>query len=249
MNLLLLTDEDFLDDKSIKLVANDPRYIHIKKILKLKQGDTCKAGWLERCIGLLSITSFSDKFMVATFMPSTQIAPKPYAIQLILGATRPLVMRRLLKDITSMGVAHLTVFHSENGEKSYLESSLFKDKEFHRAIADGLAQSASIYPPTIHLAKSLEQALHLTARSNHSFILDPYANALWPTHFIQDPKQSIALLIGSERGFTAKELELAKSSGYQAIRLMPHILRTETAVASTLSLAIHAIELAKATSH
>jgi 16S rRNA (uracil1498-N3)-methyltransferase len=45
----------------------------------------------------------------------------------------------------------------------------------------------------------------------------------------QQKPQSVALLIGPEGGFNQQEIDLAMQAGFQAIRLGPRILRTETA--------------------
>lgn len=45
----------------------------------------------------------------------------------------------------------------------------------------------------------------------------------------QQKPQSVAILIGPEGGFSPQEIDLAIQAGFQAIRLGPRILRTETA--------------------
>ena len=48
------------------------------------------------------------------------------------------------------------------------------------------------------------------------------------------PDPSITLLIGPEGGFAAEEASAAERAGYQALRLGPRVLRTETAAVAAL---------------
>lgn len=53
------------------------------------------------------------------------------------------------------------------------------------------------------------------------------------------PVKSVALLIGPEGGFTEQEIDLARSSGFDACSLGPRILRAETAAISCCTLIQH----------
>ena len=49
-----------------------------------------------------------------------------YKIKLIVGISRPIQLRRLLRDVVSLGVAEIHLTGTELGEKSYLKSNLLE---------------------------------------------------------------------------------------------------------------------------
>lgn len=242
MNLVLLKNNDFISERYVKIGCKDPRYIHIKKILKLDIGSTFKAGIMNVSKGIVSITSFNETSLEGFYTPNNDKSTL-YPIHLVIGTIRPIVMKRLLKDIISMGISYITVFHSENSEKSYLKSK-FWHTEYEQSIEEGLSQSVSVFTPKIHLANSLKEAIHQNPYTTNTFILDPYANDIWnhESFLPSNYPNKTTIIIGSERGFTDNERTLAIKNNFLPIRLTSNILRTETACIASLSLAIHAIQ-------
>lgn len=242
MNLLLLEEQDFIARDEIEIVARDTRYQHIKKILRLAPPDTLKAGVWQKHLGTLQLTAFDHHSLRGIYQPHHDITPSPSPIDLILGATRPIVMKRLLKDIATLGIRSLTIFASENGEKSYLASSLWHDEAYLIPIKEGLSQGVLVHPPQINLARSLHHALkirnELFSPTSYAFILDPYSqeHRQIPSK-IDMTEQSITLLIGAERGFTPQEINMAKEHFFRPLAISPRILRTETAVTASIILA------------
>jgi 16S rRNA (uracil1498-N3)-methyltransferase len=57
---------------------------------------------------------------------------------------------------------------------------------------------------------------------------------------VQPPDGEVSLLVGPEGGLSPAELEAATGAGVQAVRLGPHVLRTETAPLAALA-AMHAL--------
>ncbi|NIZ46426.1 RsmE family RNA methyltransferase [Entomospira nematocerorum] len=241
MNLIILNQSEILDGGILHLLQDDPRLIHIINILKLSKGDTFKAGVLGNSFGIATIQCISSNHMIAQYDIISSKVDQHYPIHLFLGSVRPLVMKRLLKDITSMGVDTLSLFTSDKGERSYLESSLWKNNQFEEHVIEGLSQAVSINPPTIQRYNSLSEALQTYTASSYAYILDPYAKKTWREEFSAHNRQSaidsIYLIIGSERGFSQEEMHLAQQKEFLPISITPRILRTETATIATLTLA------------
>jgi 16S rRNA (uracil1498-N3)-methyltransferase len=74
--------------------------------------------------------------------------------------------------------------------------------------------------------------------------LDPHAEATLGQLLLQNTGAQavapIALAIGPEGGFGARDLALLERYGFQRVRLAPYVLRTETAAAAALG-AVHAL--------
>ncbi len=64
-------------------------------------------------------------------------------------------------------------------------------------------------------------------------VLDPLAEAGFEE--LSCDEQALSLLIGSEGGLGADEIAAAGAAGFQAVRLGPRVLRTETAAVAALS--------------
>ena len=63
-------------------------------------------------------------------------------------------------------------------------------------------------------------------------VLDPEA----ATDAVVKTPKHIALLVGPEGGLTAEEIELANTHNFQALKLGPRVVRTETAPLLALSI-------------
>ncbi|NIZ41140.1 RsmE family RNA methyltransferase [Entomospira entomophila] len=242
MNLILITQSELSDDNQFIFHHQDERFTHILKILKLSTGDTFKVGIIRSSFGRATIISLSNTQLIAQYHVISSNINQNYPIHLFLGAVRPLVMRRLLKDISSMGVTTLSLFSSDKGERSYLDSSLWRDNQFEKHVMEGLSQAVSINPPIIHRYHSLSEALSAPSiLPSHRYILDPYAKKTWKDEFILSKQlvnvNSISLIIGSERGFSDQEMTIAQQRDFLPISITSRILRTETATIATLTLA------------
>ena len=75
MNIVLFSDDDCATPDCINdgcvFYKNDERYLHIKKILHLKEGDVFKAGIINGKIGEALISHLSEEKIVFSFCPNT----------------------------------------------------------------------------------------------------------------------------------------------------------------------------------
>ena len=104
---------------------------------------------------------------------------------------------------------------------------------WERVIRSACEQSGRIWLPPLERPTPLYGWLEGQSPIGLSLILDPTAPgglaSLLPT------ENRITLLIGPEGGFSDPEREAAGRAGFQAVRLGPRILRTETAVITAMS--------------
>ena len=92
--------------------------------------------------------------------------------------------------------------------------------------------------PVVQEPMTLDQWLAGRGRDGHAWALDPDAERALVAE--PPPATGLALLIGPEGGFTAKEMGEMRASGVTGVRLGPRVLRTETAGPAALA-AIHAL--------
>ena len=268
MNIVLFSDDDCVNpdcinggcvfykhDKSINncfvFYKNDERYLHIKKVLHLKEGDVFKAGIINGKIGEALISHLSEEKIVFSFCPNTpdknldntdagKIESKPLPlppIKIILGFPRPIQLRRILRDAASLGFAEIILCGTELGERSYLKSNLSNPEEIKKYLLDGISQAGQTLLPAFSFCSSVKEALkNLKAASfKGSKVLLDIGDFPSLSTFRMIKGESVLIAIGSERGWTQNEREAFFSEGFISYSMGKRILRTETALTSALS--------------
>ena len=229
MNLILLDSEDTLGI----FPREDRRYAHILTILRGKVGNTFKAGVVNGPIGILEVLEISECCIRYRFSPSQEPIP-PYPIEVILGAMRPLVARRLLKDLTALGVKGIHLVSSALCERSYLKSSLWGKHEYLEYLREGAEQGGTTILPTVRLYASVKDCLSSLQEHGRNLVIHPEApKSLWRVQQEREvSRERISLwrvAIGPERGWTQGEIDLFVARGFSLCRMGFRVLRTEVA--------------------
>jgi 16S rRNA (uracil1498-N3)-methyltransferase len=245
LNILVLEEAEV----GSPLPRSDRRYFHVKKVLKKKPGDWLDAGIADGALGKALVRSLSDEALVLDFEAERE-APPLAPLRLVLGFPRPIQAARILKDLTSLGVSEIRLTGTELGEKSYAQSSIFKDKDFRAPLIEGAEQAGNPRLPRVfthwNLAACLEAidagatAGTAGSRAGSRIFLHPYGEPerMGAGTGIEAP---LTLAVGSERGWTETELELLRASNFSARGLGERILKTETAALAATVIALAAL--------
>lgn len=232
MNIILFDDEPFFP-------RNDTRYQHIKKVLRKKSGDSFFAGIINGSEGLATITRFDDSGLWFDFSPET-LMRSLYPVCLIVGFPRPIQLKRLLRDVSSLGVAQIFLTGTELGEKSYRESTLVDRGAARESLIEGCMQAGGTAIPILEMFDDVTEALSSIGLSQR-IVLDtthPECNLIHAPFGEISSKRPLVLAIGSERGWTDRERNVFSSSGFISCSLGTRILRTETAATVALGIAL-----------
>jgi len=244
MNILVLEEAEV----GVPIPRTDKRWSHVKKVLKKKPGDRLDAGIVDGELGKALVLSLTDKDIVFGFEPERE-APPLAPIRLILGFPRPIQAARILKDLTSLGIAEIRLAGTQLGEKSYAQSSIFKDKDFRAPLLEGAEQAGNPRLPKVFTHWNLAACLAAIdedatagSRAGSRIFLHPYGDSerMGGESGIEAP---LTLAVGSERGWTEEEIELLRASGFSARSLGDRILKTETAALAATILALAALNL------
>jgi len=255
LNLLILEPSEL----SSILPPEDRRVRHVAKVLGKKAGDEIAAGIrvddpfgpAPGSIGTARIERLDEGGMLLSYRAERE-APTLRPIRLILGFPRPIQGGRLLKDLASLGVADIVLCGTELGEKSYLESDLWKKAEYRGALLEGAEQAANPRIPRASREWSLRAALDASLGTKDDPPLPSVAEVAWAegTSLCLHPGEDcprlgslaaplpLTLAIGSERGWTDRELRLFKDRGFGFASLGDRILKTETAAIAAVSVAL-----------
>lgn len=227
MNLVILLEEDFIEEKKVRLSGR--RLKHILDVHRAKTGDSLRVGILNGKIGLGTITHMNDKFLEMD-VELTEDPPKPSNVQLILAMPRPKVFKRLIQDISTMGIKKIYIIKTWRVEKSFWNSPVLEEENIFETMILGLEQAKDTVLPEIKVIKLfkpfVEDEIPDIIRDSKAIVAHPIADEECPRG-IED---KVTLAIGPEGGFIPYEIDMLKKQGFKAVTLGERILRVETAV-------------------
>ena len=233
------------------LPRRDERTIHLLKVLHKKTGDTFEAGILGGGQGSGRIEKISiDGSVSFSLQVRGDPSPARLPVRVAVGFPRPIQVRRLLRDLSSLGVEAIDLFGTELGEKSYRDTKLLSDGGARAALIEGAAQSRDTTIPALAVFARLEDWLRER----------PWGERLWgggsPVPLlvaadnvrpegamsrIPHTKRPVILAIGAERGWSDHERDMLEAAGFLRLSLGSRALRTETACIAAAVLAIEKI--------
>jgi len=232
MNCLLLP-------KNAKTINDPQQVIHIKNILKSKVGDSLTIAEMGGKIGKAKIAQINNDEVVLSDIVLDKQPPAKLDLTVILAMPRPKVLRRLVMDMTSLGVNKLIIVNSYRTQKSYWQSPLLN--RLDEFVFEGLQQAVDTVPLKIELKKrfkpfvedefpSLLQDADGLKEQGRAVIAHPYATQTWKSYLDGAKGMPKVLCIGSEGGWIDYEVELLCHHGCEAVSLGERILRTEAVV-------------------
>lgn len=246
MNIILFSPDDVLTDSKSRMGQDFPKYVfyktdarysHIKKILRLSEGDTFKAGMINGRVGRGSIEQFSETQLIFSFTGTHDPLPLP-PVNIILGFPRPIQLKRILRDIASLGFFRLLLTGTELGEKSYLKSTLASETEVRQYLLDGISQAGQSLLPEVSFYPSVRDCLCSEAvckAAGKKITLDISASAKPLSTLKLNKNETVTVAAGNERGWTDFERRLFAAANFKTYAMGSRILRTETAACSALA--------------
>ncbi len=237
MNCLLLPKTAINNKK----ISNPQQINHIKKVLKSKVGDSLTIGELGGHLGRATISEIrcvetNDAEILLTDIVLDKQPPAKLDVTVVLALPRPKVMRRLIMDMTALGVNKIILVNSYRTQKSYWQSPLLN--RLDEFVFEGLQQAVDTVAPVIELKKRfkpfVEDEFLALVGDGKSVVAHPYANQSWQAYLQAIRLESLTmpkvLCIGAEGGWIDYEVGLLQAHGATSVSLGQRILRTESAV-------------------
>ena len=225
--------------KNATSITNKEQITHIKEVLKAKEGDSLTIGEIGGNIGKATIAKITNDKVLLADIELNKKPPTKLDLTIVLALPRPKVLRRLIMDMTSLGVNRLIIVNSYRSQKSYWQSPLLdRIDEF---IFEGLQQAIDTIPLKVELKKRFKPFVEdefpsLLKKNDGAIIAHPYALQSWKTYLKENSNTQMpkVLCIGAEGGWIDYEVELLCKYGCRAVSLGERILRTETVVSVLL---------------
>lgn len=254
MNIVLFEEGELASP----LPLCDHRVKHIQKILKKGVGDSFDAGIVNGAAGTAEIRSVSPQGMEFCFEASGDGKPL-HPVTMIIGFPRPIQLKRLLRDIASLGVSQVHLCGTELGEKSYLKATLSQPEELTAMLKDGSIQAKSTHVPQVFVHQDVASCLDFVAgnariqAAGNTCIrvaldnIEPTASlqGFLSSQFSADEvkRAGVVAAIGSERGWTANERKLFRERGFTLCGMGERVLRTETAATTAVAIILSNMEI------
>ena len=238
MRYFFIKQSDLADSKAV-VKGSDAH--HIKNVLRLKIGDE---------IGLFDGTGLNYETKIVTLLPkSVEVSiirsfPSTTESNVQITVAQALLKDRkmdlLVRQLTELGITRWIPFIAKRSVPRPDKKRLFTRTERWKKIAkEALKQCKRCCSPEIGTTVSFEEVLNLGKDSDLKIVFweeeSKPVNKDLPVSNVKPPEK-IFILLGPEGGFTLKEVEKARKSGFITASLGPRILRAETATIAACTL-------------
>ncbi len=248
------------DEINSPLPLADHRASHLQKVLHKGPGDSFAAGIVNGPAGEAEIIALDGEGLHFRFSATSDGKPL-HPLRLVIGFPRPIQLKRLLRDVASLGVQEVHLCGTELGEKSYLKSTLSQPEELAAMLTDGSIQAKSTHVPQVFVHRDVAACLEavdaagIRVAGNNSIKValdnvepDCSLNALLRREAADGGggavrRRGAVAAIGSERGWTAAERNLFRAAGFTLCGMGQRVLRTETAATTATAIILSQMEI------
>jgi 16S rRNA (uracil1498-N3)-methyltransferase len=225
VNIILLEEHEL----GRNLSRRDERTVHLVKVLHKKAGDVFDAGILGGMKGTGKIEKINFDGSIFITVNANEPPPPRLPLRVAVGFVRPIQIRRLLRDLSNIGVSAVDLVGTELGEKSYRDTK-----------RDTCIPVLAVYDS---LDKWLRQCPWKNSDERHSPLLAAMDNVRPEgSIFNIGTNRSAVLAVGTERGWSDRERELFEKAGFLRLSMGDRALRTETACTAAAALVMGKIE-------
>lgn len=252
MNLILLSDSDFVSPDKTRAALGDRRARHVIDVHRAQVGQRLRVGHVNGLMGHGRVAKIGTRDIELFDIVLDEAPPAPLPLALILALPRPKVLSRVIESVAALGVKELVLVNSARVEKSYFASPRLSEEEVQSALFRGLEQGRDTVWPRVEIrerfrpfvedelplrfADATKLVAHPGTRDRLGEVLSrgpqidtasaPLADTTDGTAFL---KRGV-IALGPEGGFVPFEVELLQAQGFRPFHLGERILRVETAV-------------------
>ena len=234
MNLLLLEPAEIIGDEAM---LTGRRAEHLLKVLRVAAGDLVRVGVINGLIGsgqVLAIEGESVRLAV-------DLQREPVCdieVELILALPRPIMLQRILKQATVLGVRRFHLIRSRRVEKSFFHSPVLAPDKIRSILLDGMEQAMDTYLPEVTIHHQFKPFIEdiLPTLSGQGLIAHPFGvGTLTGIPISGESGQRLLLAVGPEGGWSDHELQCFAERGFYGFTMGNRILHVDTAVVSLLA--------------
>jgi 16S rRNA (uracil1498-N3)-methyltransferase len=234
LNLLLLETPE-VRDGAVTLTGR--RAEHLLRVLKVVPGDVVRVGVVNGKIGsgrVLAIEGEAVRLAV-------ELDREPVCdlqVELILALPRPIMLQRILKQATVLGVRRFYLIRSRRVEKSFFHSPVLAPEKIHTILLEGMEQAMDTWLPPVSIHHQFKPFVEdvLPTLAGQGLIAHPDAGGtLAGIPIAGESGQRLLLAVGPEGGWSDYELQCFIDQGFYGFTMGNRILHVDTAVVSLLA--------------
>lgn len=224
-------------EQGSSVTLNENAAAHVIRVLRLRHGDPLvvfDGSGIEYSARIESVSR--QRVSVAVGAGRDPGTESPIAVTLLQGICRSQRMDLLIQKSAELGVASIRPIRCERSVVRLDDARGRRKTEHWQQIAiSACEQSGRVRVPAVARPGPLAEALaSLTNDAVARLLLDPSGGQILGAA-LGSPR-AVALLIGPEGGLSVAERDLALDAGFEAVRVGPRTLRTETAPLVALSI-------------
>ena len=235
MNLLLFEKHECRDDR---LWLTGRRADHIRSVLKLEQDHSLRVGQVNGKMGRGTILA-RDEQGVELQISLDREPPTPVPLELILALPRPIMLQRIVKQATVLGVTRFHLIRSARVEKSFFHSPVLQPEKLHALLLEGLEQAMDTRLPEVRIYRRFKPFVEdvVPGLDGRGIIAHPGVDAKLHQVLSASPgaAEGILLAVGPEGGWNDFELDCFRRRGFQPFSMGERILHVDTAVVALLA--------------
>ena len=233
MNIVLLEHEEVSGNI---VTLGDRRAEHIVKVLRSAQGDRVTVGILngKTGYGIIKEIAASRPYRVTLEVTLTSYPDSIAPLDILLALPRPIVFKRIIRHLSTLGVNRVLVVNAAKVEKSYWDSTVIADGGWEGYVHEGLEQAVDTRMVDFSFYRGFKPFMQETVpvikeRYEQMLVAHPHSPDDLAGIYRAGNKP-VLLAVGPEGGWNDYELEQMKLQGFEQFSMGSRILRVETAV-------------------
>lgn len=220
---------------------------HISRSLRMAVGEKIEVCDMQKTVYYCTLSKFTEDSVLATVDNEMQSDTEPkYEIKLYQALSKGDKMETIIQKSVECGACEIVPFSSERCVVKLDKKDEKKKIERYAKISESASkQSGRGIIPKVEKILTYNQMLDEASKASLAILCYEGDETLSLKEILQkNPiKKDIAVIIGSEGGFSKKEVELAREKSINLAGLGKRILRCETAAPFTLACIVYETEL------
>ena len=234
MNLLLLEPGEIAGNET---VLTGRRAEHRLRVLGVVPGDTVRVGVVGGRLGSGRVLA-ADAGAVRLAVSLEREPAADLHLELILALPRPIMLQRILKQGTVLGVRRFHLIRSRRVEKSFFHSPVLEPGKMRALLLEGMEQAMDTRLPEVTLHHQFRPFVEevLPTLTGRGLIAHPgVSDTLTTLPVGHDPGEPLLLAVGPEGGWSEYELQRFVDAGFHPFSMGERILHVDTAVVALLA--------------
>lgn len=243
-----------IENETVVLLGDDAH--HVSRSLRMAVGERITVSDMQRCEYECELVEFLPDRVIARVIEKRKCNTEPPYVATVLQALpKGDKLDSVIQKAVECGASEIVTFESERCIVKVKGENEDKRVERRQRIAlEAAKQSGRGIVPTVFSTVSFTSALDVIDQCDLALFCYegdgteglPQALRHFRKNFSENHLPKIALMVGSEGGFSVSEANRAKARGWIPVNLGKRILRTETAASFVLSCLVYEFELSEA---